>query len=420
MLFEYVYQTGIWFLKIAMRLAALFITKVKMGVDGRKGLIENLGNKFPGLCKGRDVAWFHAASLGEFEQGRPVIEAFRKDYPDFFIVLTFFSPSGFEVRKNYPGVDYICYLPLDSAKNARRFVEILKPKIVFFIKYEFWFNYLKELRNSGAIIISFSTIFRPEQVFFKSYGSFYRRLLKYFDHILVQNSESFNLLKSIGITKCTVAGDTRFDRVKSIASAARDLPEIATFIGHSTCMVAGSVWQADMDVLIPALNHSKLILKTIIAPHEIKKEQIESWREALDGKSVLYSHYVREPSNKNFDYLIIDNIGMLSSLYRYGNIAYIGGSFGSGLHNILEAATFGLPILFGNKKYQKFQEAIDLIEQGGALAVGNASEMGTLLNQLTEDMTLGEKMGQVNQNYVISLTGATNLVMKEVERFFNT
>jgi len=415
MLFEYLYQAGMWFLEMGMHLGALFIPKVKKGVDGRKGLIEDLGRSFPELSKGRDVAWFHAASLGEFEQGRPVIEAFREDYPEFFIILTFFSPSGFEVRKNYRGADYICYLPLDSRSNAKRFVEILKPKIVFFIKYEFWFNYLTELRKSGASIISFSTIFRREQVFFKPYGGFYRRLLRFFDHILVQNMESLGLLESIGIVKCSIAGDTRFDRVKSIASGARELSEIEAFIGNSTCMVAGSVWQADMDVLIPALNEARLPLKAIIAPHEIKQEQMKRWREALQGQSILYSDYVRQASAQHFDYLIIDNIGMLSSLYRYGNVAYIGGSFGAGLHNILEAATFRLPVLFGNKNYQKFQEASDLIRQGGAIAIGNSSEVSSLLYKLVEDVTLREKMGLISEQYVLSRTGATELVLKEVK-----
>ena len=415
MFFEFLYQTGIWFLGIVLRIGSLFSSKIQQGVEGRKGLIEVLESSFPIISGGRPVAWFHAASLGEFEQGRPVIEAFRNDYPDYFIVLTFFSPSGFEVRKKYGGADYICYLPFDSKVNSRRFVKTIDPKIAFFIKYEFWFNYLRELRESDAIVVSFSTIFRPGQIFFKAYGGFYRKLLEYFDHILVQNQQSLDLLDQIGIKSRSLAGDTRFDRVRSIAAGVRDLPEMISFTKQSFCLVAGSVWQADMDVLIPALNSLSKPIKAIIAPHEIRKEQMAGWVEQLSGECKLYSQYIRDTENTSFDYLIIDNVGMLSSLYRYGNAAYIGGAFGSGLHNILEAATFGLPIIFGDKKYQKFQEAIDLISLGGAHTVSDSTETSSFLESMRKDRQLSEQLGWICEEYVVSHTGATEKVMNVVK-----
>ncbi|MCE7041870.1 3-deoxy-D-manno-octulosonic acid transferase [Dyadobacter sp. CY312] len=409
----FAYQIFIIAFQFLMRFAGLFSHKIKLGVEGRKSLLADLDVSFPKLVNGRPVAWFHAASLGEFEQGRPVIEAFRERYPDYFIFLTFFSPSGYEIRKNYAGADHICYLPIDTKTNAAEFIRIVKPRIVFFIKYEFWFNYLRELRKSGAFIYSFSTIFRPGQVFFKWYGSFYRKLLTYFDHIFVQNEESLQLLKSIHIDHCSLAGDTRFDRVSAIASSVKDLPLVAAFKGDRVCMVAGSVWEADMEVLIPAVNALKKPVKMIIAPHEIKSEEIESWRGKLSGSSVLYSEFVKG-NNQEADYLFIDNIGMLSSLYRYGDMAYIGGSFGSGLHNILEAATFGLPVTFGDKGYRKFQEAKDLIEEGGAVAVSNVENLIRLIQKWC-DPVVRTQTGEISKAYVARQIGATNIVLATVQ-----
>jgi 3-deoxy-D-manno-octulosonic-acid transferase len=413
------YHCGILLLDAVMHIGAWFNPKLKKGVVGRRGLFQDLRRTLSVLPEERQVAWFHAASLGEFEQGRPVIEEFKKSYPASFIVLTFFSPSGYEIRKNYSGADYICYLPLDTARNAREFIDILKPQIVFFIKYEFWFNYLSVLHERKVPVISFSTIFRPDQIFFKFYGGFYRNLLTFFSHILLQNEESLTLLKQIGIARCSVGGDTRFDRVQSIASAARNLPEISSFVGDEFCLVAGSVWEADMEVLIPALNALPRKHKAIIAPHEIKKEQIGGWMAKLRGKSVLYSDYIAQQTEEPYDYLIIDNIGMLSSLYRYGHAAYIGGAFGSGLHNILEAATFGLPVIFGDRKYEKFQEAVDLIGQGGARSVGNAAVLGKFIESLICDPSLRTSMGVVSGDYVLRNTGATDRVMEQVKKLIH-
>jgi 3-deoxy-D-manno-octulosonic-acid transferase len=396
-----------------MRFAGLFNSKIRLGVAGRAGLISYLDESFQGLTNGRPVAWFHAASLGEFEQGRPVMEAFRERYPDYFILLTFFSPSGYEIRKNYTGADYICYMPIDTKANAAVFVRIIKPRIVFFIKYEFWFNYLHELRRSGAYIFSFSTIFRPEQVFFKWYGSFYRKLLTYFDHIFVQNEESLRLLSGIGVAQCSLAGDTRFDRVSAIAASIKDLPLISAFKGDNICIVAGSVWEADMNVLIPAVNALSKPVKMIIAPHEINMEEIKLWCQRLEGSSVLYSDFVKG-NQEEANYLFINNIGMLSSLYRYGDMAYIGGSFGAGLHNILEAATFGLPVTFGDKGYKKFQEAKDLILEGGAVAVSGDKTLTKLIEKWC-DPAVRNKSGELSKSYVARQTGATSLVMAKVE-----
>lgn len=412
---EIAYQFTINLFAFLIQFVAPFNRKIKLGVIGRKGLFDEMQKSFQNLVADRPVVWFHAASLGEFEQGRPVMEAYRNQYPGHFILLTFFSPSGYEIRKSYSGADYICYLPFDTLSNAKRFVKIVNPRIVFFIKYEFWYNYLIELKKNGSYILSFSSIFRPGQVFFKSYGGFFRRMLESFNHIFVQNPQSIELLHGAGITSCSIAGDTRFDRVKTIADNARDLPEIALFRDEKICMVAGSVWAADMQVLIPVLNGSKGKLKAIIAPHEIKKDEISGWRNSLEGKSLLYSELDKTADPEQFNYLIIDNIGMLSSLYRYGDVAYIGGSFGAGLHNILEAATFGLPIIFGNKGYHRFQEAVDLKEKGGAIAVADSESARSIINQWIENP--GDRMGagKVNQQYVLSGIGATDTIMDKVK-----
>ncbi|MCE7066239.1 3-deoxy-D-manno-octulosonic acid transferase [Dyadobacter sp. CY326] len=413
---EFIYQSAISTVASLMKVAAIFNSKIRLGVEGRNGLLEAMEDSFPKLVNGRAVAWFHAASLGEFEQGRPVIEAYRTHFPDDFILLTFFSPSGYEVRKNYTGADYICYLPIDTASNARRFVKIVNPRIAFFIKYEFWHNYLKALKKNETYIISFSTIFRPNQAFFKKSGSFFRQMLIAFDHIFVQNKQSLQLLESAGIHQCSIAGDTRFDRVAAIASNTKSFPEIAGFRNGQVCLIAGSVWEADMQVLIPALNSYEGKLKAIIAPHEIHKEQMEQWRKSLTGKTLLYSELASENNISAFDYLIIDNIGMLSALYQYGNMAFIGGAFGSGLHNILEAATFGIPVAFGNKRYHKFQEALDLTEQGGAVAVAGREELIATIGQWLNDPEKRKMAGAVNKNYIAAGIGSTDMILNEVKK----
>ncbi|MEZ0486890.1 3-deoxy-D-manno-octulosonic acid transferase [Fibrella aquatica] len=413
------YNLSIFLYSLLIRLAAPFNQKARLLVNGRNRWRQPFLDK--PLDEARPVAWFHAASLGEFEQGRPVIEAFRTTYPACQIVLSFFSPSGYEVRKNYAGADVVTYLPADTAINAREWMEQVRPQIAFFIKYEFWYHYLQALDaghsarpGQSVPTLSFSAIFRPNQLFFKPYGGFYRNLLTYFDHILVQNQESVTLLNQIGIDRVTLAGDTRFDRVAQVAAAKRAIPEAAAFVGNAPTLVVGSAWAADMDVLIPALNAFTKPLRVIIAPHEIHETEINGWQSKLTAPSVRFSSLSTTPPPPDARYLFIDNIGMLTSLYQYGTFAYIGGAFSKGLHNCLEAATFGLPLLFG-PNHQKFQEAVDLVQQGGAFQVRSVTELTQTFARLYENASERERAGSICQRYVMGNVGATDLVMEVVK-----
>ncbi len=350
------------------------------------------------------------------------MEAYRATYPTHKILLTFFSPSGYEIRKNYAGADYILYLPVDSPANARQFVALVKPDIAFFIKYEFWYNYLRALRAARIPVVSFSAIFRPDQLFFKPWGSFYRRLLNYFDHILVQNQESVALLNSIGVRPVTLAGDTRFDRVAQVEATKKEIPIAQAFKngpdGKSRpLLVIGSAWQADMDVLIPFLNSFDKPLNVIIAPHDIHEDEIERWRSLLKQPSVRYSALVATQPliDAHTQTLFIDNVGMLSSLYQYGEFAYIGGAFGKGLHNILEAATFGMPLFFG-PNYTKFQEAVDLVGAGAAFPVRDTAEFMIAFEKQYTDRTAA---AHLSRNYVQRNIGATAKVMEVVRQLRN-
>ena len=396
---------------------APFNSKAKFWVEGRKNIFERLDLASVINSSTTSLAWFHCASLGEFEQGRPVIEAFRVKYPNYKILVTFFSPSGYEIRKNYTGADFICYLPADTPQNAQKFIEIVKPSVVFFVKYEFWRNYLIELEKQQIPVISFSAIFRPNQLFFKSYGGFYREILTKFKHILVQNQESFDLLKSIDIQQITLAGDTRFDRVKQIVDAKIDIPIAERFKANRQILMVGSAWQTDLEVLIPLINSLKKDsnLTFVIAPHEIHQEEINAWQKQIESKSICFSEVKTDTKLIDYQVLIINNIGMLSSLYQYADFAFIGGSFGKGLHNILEAATFGMPIFFGNKAYHKFQEAVDLVNLGGAYAVKSTDDLGVMLNDLRLNELKKKKTDKISQNYVLQNIGATEKVMYEVE-----
>ncbi|GAB4006155.1 glycosyltransferase N-terminal domain-containing protein [Spirosoma migulaei] len=412
-MFSGFYNTGIFVFQQFVRLAASVNPKARKWVDGRRDWTTKLHQQFDG--NKQSIAWFHAASLGEFEQGRPVIEAFRTQYPDYKVLLTFFSPSGYEVRKNYEGADCIIYLPADTPGNARQFVAIVKPSIAFFIKYEFWYNYLRELKQANVAVISFSAIFRPDQLFFKPWGSFYRNLLRYFDHILVQNQESVDLLKSIDITQVTLAGDTRFDRVAQVAAAKKEIPVAAAFKNSKPLLVVGSAWPEDMDVLIPFLNAFDKPLKVIIAPHEIHDAEIERWRAQLIKPSVRFSQ-TDEVSVTQADILFIDNVGMLTSLYQYGEFAYIGGAFKQGLHNSLEAATFGVPVFFG-PDYAKYQEAVDLVNEGAAFPISSTTDLSVAFSRQYTDSS---EAAQISRNYVLRNIGATGKVMDVVKFFLNT
>lgn len=425
-LFSGLYNTGIFAYQLILKLAAPFNPKARQWVNGRREWFTNLTQKLtsdtrlsqPAGANRQDtpIAWFHAASLGEFEQGRPVIEAFREQYPHYKILLTFFSPSGYEVRKHYAGADYIVYLPADTPANARQFVNLVKPSIAFFIKYEFWYNYLRELKAANVPTISFSAIFRPNQLFFRPYGGFYKDLLRYFDYILVQNHESVDLLEGIGISQVSRAGDTRFDRVARVAKDRKAIPLARAFKqgtdGHEQpLLVVGSAWQADMDVLIPFLNQFNQPLKVIVAPHEIHDAEIESWRGQLRKQSVRFSQ-TNEADVAKADILLIDNVGMLSSLYQYGEFAYVGGAFGKGLHNILEAATFGMPLFFG-PNHTRFQEAVDLVREGAAFPVNSADDLKVAF---TRQYANPAEAARISHDYVQRNIGATAQVMQVVQK----
>ncbi len=410
------YNLSIHAYSLIIRFLAPFNPKAKLWNEGRKSIFEKLGSASLTNRDSASLAWFHCASLGEFEQGRPVIEAFRAKYPAFKILVTFFSPSGYEVRKNYQKADFIFYLPADTPENARKFIEIVRPTIAFFVKYEFWRNYLSELEKQQIPVISFSAIFRSNQLFFKSHGSFYRKTLNKFNRILVQNQESLDLLMSINIQNIMLAGDTRFDRVKQIVEAKKEIIVARDFKENRQIFIIGSAWQADMEVLIPLINLLKndTNIAFIIAPHEIHGEEITAWQKQIELKSICFSKVNPDTQLTDYQILIIDNVGMLSSLYQYADFAFIGGGFGKGLHNILEAATFGMPIFFGNKAYQKFQEASDLVRLGGAFSVSSTEGIYLIINDLRKNLTKKNEASLICKKYVLDNTGATEKVMNVV------
>jgi 3-deoxy-D-manno-octulosonic-acid transferase len=447
-LFAFLYTLGIHVSVTLARIAALFHPKTRKWVEGQKRSLEftvdslqfTVGSKQRSALKLRDenhssldiqhssfappTFWFHAASLGEFEQGRPVIEAVREHYPKAKLVLTFFSPSGYEIRKEYDQVDLVCYLPADTPANVNRFLDAIQPDMALFIKYEFWYNYLHELKKRQIPTLLFSAIFRPNQLFFKGYGGFYREMLFCFHHILVQNQASEELLKSVNCLNVTTTGDTRLDRVAQIAAQANSYPEIEDFKGETPLLIVGSAWPDDMEVLIPFLNQFTQPLKVIIAPHEISTEQIQKWQSQLSSQSTVYSSLLKENNpldtlplrrtDSDFDILFLDTIGMLSSLYRYADFVYIGGAFGDGLHNILEPAVFGVPIFFGKPHYQKFQEAHDLLQLGGAISVANAKELNESFTEVYENQAVRKQRANICREYILKNAGATEKVMEVI------
>ncbi len=404
-----IYSLFIRIAQLLYHLVAIFNAKARLFVDGRIGIYENLKsaigeNKSP-------LVWIHCASLGEFEQGRPIIESLKKQHPSIKILLTFFSPSGYEVRKNYAQADYIFYLPWDTASNAKRFIEITRPLLAIFIKYEFWYHHTLELKKKNIPMISASSIFRADQIYFKWYGSFFRSILKKFSHFFVQTPQSIELLKKIGITQVTLAGDTRFDRVFEITQQATDLEIARNFKGSEITIVVGSLWPEDIEVLTPFINEHRHSLKFILAPHEISERFLAQIEQLLNVKTIRYSNAHTIENLEPYSVLIIDNIGMLSKLYRYGEFAYVGGAFGKGLHNILEAACYGVPIFFGDKNYQKFQEAKDLIMRGGAFAITSYTDLKKnfeLLNNKPESFLLA---CEVTRSYVQENLGATTKII---------
>lgn len=405
------YNIGIRGYQLAIRLAAPFNEKAALWVKGRKNIREKIAQI---QRKDERLVWFHAASLGEFEQGRPVIEALKEAEPSTKILLTFFSPSGYEIRKNYAGADYILYLPADTLGNARFFVEQLKPDAAVFIKYEFWYNYLHELYKHHIPTYLISAIFRPEQAFFKNWGTLHRRMLGFFKRLFVQDEESVQLLNSIGIQNAERTGDTRFDRVKQIAGAAKEIEKVKQFCDGHPAVVCGSTWPPDEDILLDYINSKDAgSYKWIITPHEIGENHIKTIQEKCKKKIIRYTD--ENASLADYDVLIIDCIGLLSSIYRYGQISYIGGGFGVGIHNTLEAAVYGIPVIFG-PKYQKFNEAVNLIREGAAFSVNNGEQLREVLDSLIQTPAIAETAGQKARDYVDSQLGATAIIIKELTR----
>lgn len=404
---NFLYQIGIQLASFLLPVTGLFSAKMKLFVEGRKNVFSILEEK---INKDDQWIWMHVASLGEYEQGLPVMEQLKQIHPEYKIVLTFFSPSGFEIRKNNKIADITLYLPLDTRKNVKRFLNLVNPVIVFFIKYEFWPNYLNELGKRKIPTYLVSGIFRPAQLFFKSYGGFYRQALKAFSRFFVQNDDSLRLLQSIGFTNVTVNGDTRFDRVAQIVDRVQPLDFIAKFREGIFTIVIGSSWPEDEEVYLPLVNEISGI-KWIIAPHNIKTGEVTALRNKINRKTVLFSNRENEDVVEA-DVFIIDTIGILTSIYAYADIAYVGGGFKTGLHNILEPATFGIPVIIG-PKYAKFQEAKDLVKLGSCLVVNNTQEFSQILLKL-KDNSFRKELGSINKAFILQNKNATQVVMESV------
>lgn len=383
-----------------------FHRKAKLWIAGRREWDENLESN---ISPNHPTAWFHCASLGEFEQGRPLIEAYRDHYPGHKVLVTFFSPSGYEIRKNYAGADYVCYLPLDTRRNAKKFISIVKPVVVIFVKYEFWYHFLNQLGKNEIPTYIVSSIFRPSQVFFKWYGGWYRKFLKNFKHIFVQNKQSLVLLQSIGLDNATAAGDTRFDRVWETASNVVDFPLIEEFAKDAKVLIAGSTWPRDDEIISDYMRRNKYNIKLILAPHEIDHQRIERFIKKLDLPAIVFTRPI-EVDAAEAQVLVIDTIGILSSAYSYADIAYIGGGFGVGIHNTLEAATFGIPVIFG-PNYQKFREARELIDLKAAYSISNEDGFRKAVNDLLEDEDKLKESGSKAKKYIQTNTGATSKIL---------
>jgi 3-deoxy-D-manno-octulosonic-acid transferase len=403
------YYIAIFLYALIVRLVAPFYKKAKKMLAGQKQTFSILKNQ---LDPDASYIWFHAASLGEFEQGRPLMEKIRQEKPEYKILLTFFSPSGYEVRKNYPGADIICYLPFDHYWNSRKFMKLVKPAMAIFIKYEFWLSYLNQLKRRNIPTYIVSAVFRPTQIFFRWYAYRYRKVLNNYNWFFVQDEQSLELLKKFNHPNASVTGDTRFDRVFEIFELRKELPLIEKFLnnkesGKDIALVAGSTWIKDENILIPYFNRHPEI-KLIIAPHEINEQRIEALKNRFTRPVLRYSQ-ANEDNISNAGCLIIDCIGLLSSVYRYGNLAYIGGGFGKGIHNILEAAVYGIPVMFG-PNYHKFKEAKELIACQGAISITGENDFSSRMNNFLSYTNLIKENGKNAKEYVIGNLGATNKI----------
>ncbi|MFR2732238.1 3-deoxy-D-manno-octulosonic acid transferase [Hoylesella buccalis] len=403
------YQVAIYLYLCGVAVASIFSKKVKKMWKGERQALDILKSK---VNPNHQYIWFHAASLGEFEQGRPLIERIRADYPEYKILLTFFSPSGYEVRKNYEHADIVCYLPIDTIRNARRFLRTVRPCMAFFIKYEFWYNYLHILKHRNVPVYSVSSIFREHQIFFRWYGKSYAGVLRCFTHFFVQNEKSKHLLHTIGIDTVDVVGDTRFDRVLQIKEKAQQLPIVEAFKADKKVFVAGSSWAPDEDIFIPFMNECK-DWKMIIAPHVISEEHLKRIEEKCKGKTVRYTATTPEEAAQA-QCLLIDCFGLLSSVYHYGEVAYVGGGFGVGIHNVLEAVVWKMPVLFG-PNHQRFQEAQELIKAKGGFEITDSSSFAHMMQQFMTQQEYLRLSGEAAGSYVESKAGATHKILKQID-----
>lgn len=393
-----------------LKIVALFSPKIKLFTEGRKNVFAILEEKIKPSDK---TIWFHSASLGEYEQGLPVIEKIKEKYPSHKIIITFFSPSGYEVRKNNTVADTTVYLPLDTKSNAKKFLKLVHPELAFFIKYEFWLNYLKELETSQTPTYLVSGIFRDNQMFFKWYGGFYRKALKAFTYFFVQNESSKEKIEAIGFHNVIVSGDTRFDRVNAILERDNTLDFIESFKNNAPAIVIGSSWPKDEALIAEYINQAPEDVKFIIAPHNIKAEQIASLKSQITKSTVLFSEK-KDLDLSDFNVFIIDTVGLLTKIYSYGTIAYVGGGFGNpGIHNILEPATFGIPIVIG-PNYSNFAEATQLVGLGGCIVISNKEELKQNLDRLLADKAFLEEKSRICKTYIQDNKGATNTIMNIV------
>lgn len=414
--FEIAYDLLIALYGLSLRVAAFFHPKAKAWVKGRHRWPDQLQQGLSKRQPEQPLVWFHCASLGEFEQGRPLIEWIKLEYPEVFVVLTFFSPSGYQVRRNYPQADWVGYLPLDTPRNARRWVEILRPQLVVLVKYEFWYRLLQRLSNTNTPTWAIAALLRPGQIFFQPYARAYLNVVRQMDWIFVQDESSLTLLRTQGWhDRILAVGDPRIDRVLSIAGAAPDFPPIAAFCGEAPILIAGSTWPKDEALLAQALPLLPAEWKIILAPHEVGEQHLLAIERQFPFATIRYSAWQQHPVSSS-RILLIDNIGMLASLYRYGDLAYIGGGFGVSIHNILEPAAFALPLIFG-PKYRKFREAVVMVQQGGAVAVEDGAALNQALSALL-DPAERQRRGANNRTYLESNRGATAAIARRLSQSY--
>lgn len=404
------YLAGIFIWYQLLKIASVFNLRARQFVKGRRGWKTKLEQK---IEKGGRYIWVHCASLGEFEQGRPLIEEIRKKHPEYRILLTFFSPSGYEIRKNYEHADIVMYLPVDTRKNAKVFTGLVKPGKAFFIKYEYWYFYIDELKKNNIPLYMVSAVFRENQRFFKkgAFAGWYKNILMDVEHFFIQNKESAELLQTAGLKNYTVSGDTRFDRVAEIAHKTVQIPKIDKFKNGQLMLIAGSTWKPDEEIITGFINKTPEI-KAAIAPHEVTELNISRLEKMLKTSFVRLSR-VDESEIEQYKVLIIDSVGILSSAYRYGDVAYIGGGFGVGIHNILEPATFGIPVIFG-PNYKKFKEAADLIGLGGAFSINSSEQFEAVMSELLADREPLDDASAVCERYIRENVGATNIIMEKI------